>query len=277
MATPTTPVPRLSIITVNLNDREGLERTLASVARQTLGDREVIVIDGGSTDGSVAFLRANAALVSEWVSEPDAGIYDAQNKGLGRAHGTWCLFLNAGDSLASDDALARALATDPAEDVVYGDVLVEEDGRRRLLRSPDALDVPFLMRTTLPHQATLLRRALFDRVGRYDTSFRIVADYELLLRAVVVHGATSRRIPGALAVQVSGGVSSRPESFAPWREERARAKEKVLSPAVRALWDDYLRARRGAVATFLREALRPLARRLRGFTRGLRGRPDSPV
>lgn len=270
-------MPALSIITVNRDDREGLARTIASVARQTFTDRELVVVDGASTDGSVELLRASAPVVTDWVSEPDGGIYDAQNKGILRAHGTYCLFLNSGDSLASDDALARVFAAAPEEDVVYGDVVFEEGGRRRIEASPDTLGFAFLMRTMLPHQATLFRRALFDRVGRYDTSFRIVADYELLLRAVVVHGATARRIPGPLAVQVLGGVSTRPESFPVWRQERARAKEKVLSPAVRALWEDYLRARRGFLASFLRDAFRPLARRLRAMSRAFRGRPDAPV
>ncbi len=270
-------MPALSIITVNKDDRDGLARTLASVARQTFGDREIVVVDGGSKDGSVDVIRASAHVVTDWVSEPDGGIYDAQNKGLRRARGTYCLFLNAGDSLASDDALARVFASSPREDIVYGDVTFEDGARRWTDRSPDALSFAFLMRTTLPHQATLLRRDLFDRVGPYDTSFRIVADYDFLLRAVVVHGATSRRIPGPLAIQVVGGLSSRPESFPRWREERARVKEKALSPAVRALWEDYLRARRGLVVSFLRDAFRPLARRMRGFTRRWRGRPDSAV
>ncbi len=270
-------MPALSIITVNRNERAGLGATLASVASQTFADRELIVIDGASSDGSEEVIRAYSGAVTEWISEPDGGIYDAQNKGIRRARGTYCLFLNAGDRLADDGALARVFATAPAEDVVYGDAVFEDGARRWTERSPDALGFAFLMRTMLPHQATLFRRALFERVGPYDTSFRIVADYDFLLRAVIVHGATSRRVPGPLAVQVLGGLSSRPESFPRWREERARAKEKSLSPAVRALWEDYLRARRGVVVSFIRDAFRPLARWLRARSRSLRGKPDSDV
>jgi glycosyltransferase involved in cell wall biosynthesis len=269
--------PLLSIITVNKDDRDGLARTLESVASQTFTDRELVVVDGASADGSVDLLRSSGRVVTAWVSEPDGGIYDAQNKGIARASGTYCLFLNAGDRLASPDALARVFAAAPAEDVVYGDVLVEEEGVRRLVRTPDAVTVPFLMRTTLPHQATLVRRALFARVGPYDPSFRIVADYEFFLRAIVVHGASTRRVPVPLAVQVMGGVSSRPESFPIWRAERARAREKALSPALRAFWDEYQLARRGRIASWLREAFRPLARRLRAASRSARGRPDSPI
>ena len=205
-------------------------------------------------------------------SEPDEGVYDAQNKGIRRARGTFCLFLNAGDALASEEALARVLAGPPAEDVVYGDVVFEEaDGRRRRPeRMPDAITLEFLMRTNLPHQATLVRRALFDRLGPYDATLRIAADYEFFLRAIVVHGATTRHVPVPLAVQVLGGLSSRPESFAKLRAERKLARERALSPVLRAHWEEYVAARDGVVGHFVRGAFRPAARRLRALTRALR-------
>ena len=271
--------PLLSIVTVNLNDAAGLERTLRSIAAQTFTDREVIVVDGGSTDGSAGVVRAHASVVTSFSSEPDEGVYDAQNKGIRRARGTYCLFLNAGDALASDDALAKVLAGPPAEDVVYGDVVFEEtDGRRRRPeRMPDAITLPFLMRTNLPHQATLVRRALFDRLGPYDTTLRSAADYEFVLRAIVVHGATTRHVSVPLAVQVLGGLSSRPESFAKLRAERKLARERALSPVLRAHWEEYVAARDGRILHVVRGAFRPAARTLRALTRSLRGKPDSPV
>ncbi len=270
--------PLLSIVTVNLNDRAGLARTLASIARQTFADREVIVVDGGSSDGSVDVVRERADVVTDWVSEKDAGTYDAQNKGARRARGAYLLFLNAGDALASDDALARFFAAGPpVEDILYGDVVFEEpDGRQRTEETPE-LTWAYLMRTTLPHQATVVRRALFDRAGPYDTSYRIVADYAFFLKAFVVLGATARHVPVPLAVQVLGGQSSRPEAFPRLREERALAKERILSPALRAHWEEYLVARRGSLLHYLRGAFRPLSRRLRTWSRRVRGRPDSPV
>ncbi len=270
--------PLLSIVTVNLNDRRGLARTLASVARQTFADREVIVVDGGSTDGSVDVIRESAGVVTEWVSEKDGGVYDAQNKGTRRARGTYCLYLNAGDALASDDALERFFAAGPpAEDILYGDVVFEEpDGRQRTEETPE-LTWALLMRTNLPHQATVIRRALFERVGPYDTSYRIVADYAFFLKAFVVIGATARHVPVPLAVQVLGGQSSRPDAFPGLRRERALAREQVLSPALRAHWEEYLVAKRGPLLHYLRGAFRPVSRRLRAWSRRLRGRPDSAV
>jgi glycosyltransferase involved in cell wall biosynthesis len=274
----TSGAPLLSIVTVNLDDRAGLARTLASVARQTFADREVIVVDGGSTDGSVDVIREHGAVVTDWVSEKDGGVYDAQNKGTRRARGTYCLYLNAGDALASDDALERFFgAGAPIEDLLYGDVIFEEpDGRQRTERTPE-LTWALLMRTTLPHQATVVRRALFDRVGPYDTRLRLAADYAFFLKAFVVDGATARHVPVPLSVQVLGGQSSRPDAFPRLREERALARERVLSPALRAHWEEYLVARRGRVVSALRRWFRPLARHLRAWSRRLRGKPDSPV
>ncbi len=272
--------PLLSIVTVNLNDRAGLSRTLASVASQTFTDRELIVVDGGSTDGSVDVARehAKAGVVTEWISEKDGGVYDAQNKGTRLARGTYCLFLNAGDALASDDALARLFAAGPpVEDILYADVVFEEpDGRQRTEVTP-ALTWDLLMRTTLPHQATVIRRSLFDRVGPYDTRYRIVADFAFFLMAFVVDGATARHVPVPLAVQVLGGQSSKADAFPLLREERALARERVLSPALRKHWEEYLAAKRGRLLHHLRGALRPMSRRLRAWSRRLRGRPDSPV
>jgi hypothetical protein len=133
------------------------------------------------------------------------------------------------------------------------------------------------MRTTLPHQATAVRRALFDRVGPYDTSYRIVADYAFFLKAFVMMGASARHVPVPLAVQVLGGQSSRKDAFPLLREERARARERVLSPALRAHWEEYLVAKRGPLLHYLRGAFRPLSRRLRTWSRRVRGQRDSPI
>jgi glycosyltransferase involved in cell wall biosynthesis len=274
-------VPLVSVISVNLNDRAGLARTLASVSRQTFRDRESIVIDGGSTDGSVDVIREHAAAgtVTDWVSEKDAGIYEAMNKGIRRARGTYLVFMNGGDSFAEDDALERFLAAgEPKEELLYSDAVVEhEDGTTHVWEVPDALDWDFFMRTSLPHQSSAFRRDLFERVGLYDTRFKMGADHELYLRAVVVRGATSRKVPVPLARQVWGGFSNRPQNYGLLRAERQLAKERALGPALLAHWDAYVAARRGFLHHTVRTAFRPVARRMRAFTRRLRGKPDSPI
>ena len=271
--------PLVSIISVNLNDRAGLARTLASVGRQTCTDREVIVVDGGSTDGSVDVIRASAAVVTDWVSEKDTGIFDAMNKGIRRARGTYLVFMNGGDEFASDDALERFFAAgEPVEELLYSDAVVEhEDKTTHVWVVPEKLDWDFFMRTSLPHQSSAFRRDLFERIGLYDTAFRMGGDHELYLRAVVVRGATSRKVPVPLALQVWGGFSNRPENYPLLRAQRQLAKERALGPVLLAHWDEYVAAKRGFLHHALRNAFRPLARRLRALSRRLRGKPDAQL
>ncbi len=271
--------PFVSIISVNLNDRGGLARTLVSIGRQTFEDREVVVIDGGSTDGSMEVIEENAAVVTDWVSEKDRGIFDAMNKGIQRARGTYCVFLNGGDVFASNDALERFFgAGAPVEDLLYSDLVVEhEDGTTHVWETPEALSWDFFMRTTLPHPSSAIRRNLFERVGLYDTIFRMGADYEFFLRAIVVRGATTRRIPVPLSRFAHGGLSTKPDGYVLLREERKLAKERALSPLLISHWEEYMVARRGPVAHWVRTAFRPAARRMRAFSRRMRGKPDSPI
>ena len=274
-------MPLVSVITVNLNDRAGLARTLASVGRQTFQDRESIVIDGGSTDGSVDVVREHAAAgtVTDWISEKDAGIFDAMNKGIRRAHGTYLVFMNGGDSFAADDALERFFAAgEPKEEVLYSEAIVEhDDGSTHIYEVPVPLVWDYFMRTSLPHQSAAIRRDLFERVGLYETGYRICGDLEFFLRAIVARGATSRFVPVRLAIQMHGGMSSRTDTFALHREERKRAREQALSPLLLAHWEEYLAARRGFLHHTVRTAFRPMARRLRTLSRKLRGEPDSLV
>jgi glycosyltransferase involved in cell wall biosynthesis len=271
--------PLVSIVSVNLNDRTGLSRTIASVARQSFTDREMVVMDGGSTDGSLELIRESAGVVTDHVSERDSGIFDAMNNGIRRVRGTYCIFLNGGDVFASDDALERFFAAGPpVEDVLYSDVVVEAaDGTTHVWETPPTLTWDYFMRTTLPHPATAIRRELFERVGGYDTRFKMGADHEFFLRAIVVRGATTRRVPVPLSRFYEGGLSTRPDAYPLLREERRLAKERALSPVLRAHWDEYLAAKRGPVAHWIRNAFRPAARSLRALSRRWRGKPDSPV
>ncbi len=264
--------PFLSIVTVNLNDRDGLARTLASIARQSFADRELIVVDGGSTDGSVEVVRAAGALVSEWTSERDRGVYDAQNKGLARARGTYVLFLNSGDALAAPDALERLLAGPPEEGIVYGDaVIAHADGRREPWTFPDRATFELLMHGTLAHPATAIRRSVFERLGPYDASLKIAADYELFLRAIVMEGMATRHVPYPITVHAAGGTSwSNPDAVA---AERRIVQERTLTPVLLEHWAQHVRATRPLLWR-LRSPFRPLARRVRSWSRRIGGRPD---
>lgn len=173
---PTAARPLISIVTPTFNARATIERCLESVAAQTAASVEHVVVDGGSTDGTVDVLQAWSARLGAWVSERDSGIYDAMNKGIARARGRWLYFLGADDALAAPDVLERcgpALAGDAA--VVYGDVRYPDGGVFR--SNPRRL----LVGNTVHHQAAFYAARVFDR-WRYDPSLRIVADYDLNLR-----------------------------------------------------------------------------------------------
>lgn len=186
-----------SIVTITRNNRAGLARTRQSLRAQAFTDCEWIVVDGASTDGSLDDLVSERAQV---ISEPDHGIYDAMNKGLAAARGTYTLFLNAGDVLAVDDTLARLAQVCTAHpDLIYGDGI--EDGFIKPARPHDRK--PGGMFTY--HQAILYRTALAAPL-HYDTQYKLCADYKFTMQVL----AQARRVvywPHPVCIYESGGVS----------------------------------------------------------------------
>jgi glycosyltransferase involved in cell wall biosynthesis len=205
-----------SIITAAYNCQAVIERCIRSVERQTHRDREHIIVDGGSTDGTVEVIRRNATNLAYWVSEPDRGIYDAWNKGLARARGEWILFLGADDYLWAHDTLQRlapflADAYPPIR-LVYGEVvLVNERGEvtQRLGKPWEAVRDRFRQVMCLPHTGLLHHRSLFDAHGGFDESYRIGGDYEMLLREL--RSGQARFVPELVVSAMGhGGASTDP-------------------------------------------------------------------
>lgn len=213
---------RLAIVTICRNDREGLERTFASLDAQTERGFAHIVVDGASTDGSVGLVRAHGDRVARWVSEPDRGIYDAMNKGWRMAESDFVLFLNAGDALAAPDAMGRALPLlDGDVDIAYGDLILREpDGSLRPKRYPARITSAWLMRESPPHPAQFIRRALLERWGGYDEQWRIAADYAFFARAFWCGGLRLRKLPFAVSLFDTRGLSSQPGQLARVAAER---------------------------------------------------------
>lgn len=223
---------RISIVISVLNGAATLERCLDSIAGQTWPEREVVVMDGGSSDGTVDILARRAAELAHWKSEPDRGIYHAWNKALRQVTGEWVLFLGADDTLRSPDALER-MASDLRDDggrtgIVYGSVdVVAPDGRRLATvgRPWEAASDDFRHRMAIPHQATFHHASFFERHGPFDERFRICGDYELLLRALARPGAAARFVPDVVVVAMqAGGLSDRPASLVTMAREFALAR-----------------------------------------------------
>ena len=180
-------MPPLSIITVCFNEAARIALTCESIVNQTFQDFEWIVIDGGSTDGTLDILQRYASRMNYVVSEPDRGIYHAMNKGIAQAHGVYLLFLNGGDYLYQSDVLEKVfvLRNDLEKDIYYGGLLLEKDGRFE----EHFLDIkhPYrlLLKGAFPHQAMFIHRRLFEMYGLYDESLRISGDTEFFLRVFV--------------------------------------------------------------------------------------------
>jgi glycosyltransferase involved in cell wall biosynthesis len=260
----------ISIVTVCYNAADFVEQCIESVCAQSLGEVDYVIIDGGSTDGTVDIIARHARRLSYWRSSRDRGIGHAFNLGVANSRGEWVLFLNADDYLCRPDAL-RVLADhapSSGADVVYGQVQpVTREGTPRPVGA--AVGSPyspwlFLLRDLIPHPAALTSRAYLDRAGPFREDLRIAVDYELYLRAY----RTLRTVfvPLVLTYMRVGGRSydaalAHDEMF------RAHALNEVLPPVPRALLRSFVRAK-----AFLGRTLRAARGGLRGTTR--RGHND---
>ncbi|GAB3544087.1 glycosyltransferase family 2 protein [Spirosoma fluminis] len=183
-------MPKLSIITVNYNNAQGLAKTIESVVHQQSADFEYIVIDGGSADGSVEVIKQFAGRINYWISEPDKGIYEAMNKGIRQAKGDYCQFLNSGDYLVDPGVTGRMLADIPATcSILYGNKLRRYKGVDRVEKSYAGRPITLfdMYVSTLFHAPAYIKRSLFDRYGLYDETLKIVSDWKFYLIAVGLH------------------------------------------------------------------------------------------
>ena len=178
---------KVSIITVCFNEEKTISDTCASIVCQTFKDFEWIVVDGGSTDATLKVLNEYRTHISHLISEKDRGIYDAMNKGLAKASGTYLLFLNGGDALHDPHVLYDIfVARSPHADIIYGNERqFKEDGAWRVLGNSYKFDVNFWMfGYKLRHQSTFIRRNLFEKYGLYRLKYRSAGDYEMFLRFI---------------------------------------------------------------------------------------------
>ncbi|NDV60029.1 glycosyltransferase family 2 protein [Bacteroides sp. 519] len=179
--------PTFSIVTVTYNAGKALEDTIQSVITQTYHHIEYIVVDGASTDGTLAILNKYQSYISTLITEPDKGIYDAMNKGLKCATGDYICFLNAGDSLKEDDTLFKMVHTIKSKDlpdVLYGQTALVDANRRflrmRRLEAPEALNwKSFKQGMLVCHQAFFAKRTLAEP---YDLQYRFSSDFDWCIR-----------------------------------------------------------------------------------------------
>ncbi len=201
--------PKISIVTVALNSEKYIRKTIESVINQTYENKELIIIDGNSTDKTTEIVERYDEYIDYWVSEPDGGIADAMNKGIERATGDYILFLNSDDYLISDDALSYVseAISNSYSIYLFGVKFLFEDGRYRY---SSKRNLGFLTNFKMGscHQGQVISRELINELGGFDTSLKISFDYDLILR-MYRKGQKSTSDDKVISVMRQGGISSR--------------------------------------------------------------------
>ena len=225
---------KLSIITINYNNKEGLQKTIDSVVCQTWHDFEWIVIDGGSTDGSKELIEQYQQYLAYWCSEPDKGVYNAMNKGADHAKGDYLLFLNSGDVLYDKDVLKKVGDLKLDADIISGQV--ERMDNHQPLRTYDESILMQLYYDTLNHQGTFIKRILFNDL-KYDESLKVVSDWKFWLETIIWRNASVETIDMFVARQDMTGVSAIVDSA--HIQERELIKQSLFPPRILKELQDY--------------------------------------
>lgn len=199
---------KLSIITINYNNCEALQKTVDSVICQTWRDFEWIIIDGGSTDGSkelITDLNDNPnANISYWCSEPDKGIYNAMNKGIAKAKGEYLQFLNSGDVLYPPTCLAEVFNLDIQSDIIEGIVLRSDNNK--ILQKYSGNVVERLIMATINHQGTFIKRSLFNDY-LYREDFKVVSDWIAWIDWLIKSNHTYQHVSKVVVIEDMEGIS----------------------------------------------------------------------
>jgi len=213
---------KISIITINYNNAEGLKRTMESIVPHISSTLEYIVIDGGSNDNSTEYIKLYANKIAYWVSESDNGVFDAMNRGLAKAAGEYVLFINSGDIVNENADFNKIQSFLKGEDMVYFDIEIktEESGKSFINTYPDTLDFKFFAEQSLPHQASFIKRDTLSEYGGYDKKMKLGADWAFTIDAVCLRQYSYKHVGLHFSTYYLDGISSQPENFALlWQEK----------------------------------------------------------
>jgi glycosyltransferase involved in cell wall biosynthesis len=229
---------KISVITINYNEKEGLKKTIQSVVGQTYGDIEYIVIDGGSTDGSKEIIEEYKDKIDYWVSEPDSGIYNAMNKGIRAAKGEYVLFMNSGDCFYENDTVAKAETLMSGDYGIYYGDLIYYNKRKKKYENwifPNKLSLGFFIENSLPHQGSFIKRSLFDSISMYNENLKIASDWEFFIIAICVEKVSYKHIGIVISEYDFTGISSDPKNYQLVASEKKLTFDKYFSMMI----DDY--------------------------------------
>lgn len=258
---------KLSIVTINYNNAEGLRKTLASVASQTYKHIEHVIIDGGSTDGSVDIIRdyentikrsvtiEHPTIQVKWSSEPDKGIYNAMNKGIRKTSGSYIQILNSGDVLATSDVTERMIkAIEEVEypSILYGNMIRDfgngktnrdtclgesrvKNGEQRAQKLEWTMDD--FIKGTVNHDPTYIRADLYKKYGSYDENLKICSDWKWFVNAVVFGGEKLYYVPIDVTIFDTTGISE--TNLAAREAERKSELDNMLPTAILKDYEQY--------------------------------------
>lgn len=220
---------KLTIITINYNNREGLKKTIESVVSQITKSYEYIIIDGGSTDGSIDIIKKYQDKIDYWVSEPDTGIYNAMNKGVALAHGEFCQFLNSGDWLYNEFVIDKILAyLDNRYDIITGYIYNYHNNcksYRNYLLTPNFLTLYYLIDYSISHPSSFIKRSIL-LLFPYNEQNKIVSDWEFFVNCYI-NGNKFAYIPLDIAYYDMSGISTNIELS--YKEKREVIKQIDIS------------------------------------------------
>lgn len=223
---------RYSVITINLNNKDGLSHTIDSVLSQSKINFEYIIIDGGSTDGSLDIIHKHKSDISYLSSEKDKGIYNAMNKGVAQAHGDYCIFMNSGDCFHSSDVLESV--TGYQEDIICGKVY-KGNSENASGHDKPIITLIDLMRGSLPHQGMFIKRELLVK-HPYDENYKIMSDWKFCVETLIFDNCSFRNIDIVVADYDTSGISTNSNGLLP--KEKGIIIKELFPPRIIA---DYQR------------------------------------
>lgn len=208
--------PKISIITISYNIADEIGRTIDSIKCQVFKDFEWVVVDGRSTDGTAELLHKHDKNISKLLSAVPAGPYDAMNKGAELARGELICFINGGDELYNANTLNDVwdfYIANKKPDMIYGDAQIIDGSQKLLQVNPSTLTSKYLLNNMVNHQAIYCKLTIFKEIGGFKTEFKICADYDWLLRALVTRAIVTRHIRTPVARFHLGGLSSQVDPY----------------------------------------------------------------
>lgn len=227
---------KISIITINYNDKLGLEKTIESIVSQTYSEYEFIVIDGDSNDGSKDIIANYNSRIDFWVSEKDSGIYNAMNKGIKKANGDFVIFMNSGDTFCNENVLKNCILEINTDfDLFYGDAYFITKNETVKVEYPDKLSFHFFTINSLCHQACFIKRSLFYDIFFYNENFKIISDWEFMIYIICNKNIKYKHLNQFITNYDYEGISSKPETIELIKKETKIVMETYFP----AFIDDY--------------------------------------